>query len=324
MASRKKEVRIGPFVVLDELPGGTTTRLFRARYKPEQGAPELPLDYGAAAVIKLLKRDRREDALALARFNREAELLLMLDHPSIVRSLTRGMSGGSTWFASNYIEGESLLNVRDAFFKAGYRFQPQVALTLFSDIAEALSVAHELKDATQNPLGLVHRDLSPRNLMIDISGRTQLVDFGHTLLSSREQNEGSESGTLGYLSPEQARNEALTQASDVYTLGVLLFELVTGERAFDVEHALPMSALETHANAQGAPWPGSCDVSSRVRLIIDQCLSPDPSMRPQNAAELHGMMAPMVRDFEEGRRRLSLIAKDLVVSNRNRPAPLYI
>jgi len=326
VANKNREVRMGPFIVMDELPGGHNTRVFRARYRPEEGAPIMPLEYGTVVVIKLLKRESRNVEKAKKRLARETELLTLLDHPGISRAISQGRTGSSAWLATEYIEGDTLQRVRDAFIKADYRLQPQVALTLFADLAEALAKIHFLEDRQGSRMGLIHRDLAPQNLMLDIKGQARVVNFGSALKSKlSEGKEGdANSGTLGYLSPEQARAEILTQSSDVYTLGVLFFEMLTGVRAFEVEHKPPNAALEGHQKARGGPWPDNCDVSSRVRLIVDQCLSPDPAMRPQNGAELSGMLGPMVRDPNENHRRLALVARDLVMSNRERPVPLYV
>ena len=126
------------------------------------------------------------------------------------------------------------------------------------------------------------------------------------------------------MSPEQARGERLSQSSDVYAIGILLFELVTGVRMFPVELLDDGAVREAHANATRAPWPEQCEVSNRVRLIVDQCLNPDPSLRPQDGAALFQMISPMVRSPEEGRRRLSMAARDLIRSNHDRASPLYV
>jgi serine/threonine-protein kinase len=307
---------------MDELNKGGGARLFRARYRPKDTDQPIGLEYGSVVVLKVV-RSGGENPVAMDEITREAEILMMFEHRGLPRVLTRGMTAGRMWIAMDYVEGETVKTVFEAFQKAGYRMQPQVALALVADACEALAVAHGVLDPRGVNLSLIHRDLTPDNMLLDVNGLVHVFDFDCAVLAAREAQQGVV-GTAGYMSPEQARGERLTQASDVYAMGIILFELVTGVRAFPVDLLDEMAVRESHANATRAPWPEGCDVSSRVRLIVDQCLHPDPNMRPDSGAALFQMISPMVRNQEEGRRRLALAASDLVRSNHERPTPLLV
>lgn len=321
----KQEPRVGPFVLMDELGSGDTARVFRARYRPrDDERQDLGLDYGAVVVLKVLRGNVELAPEQVEAFTREAELLVMMDHPGIVKAITRGINGGRVWMALEYVEGEDLRTVFDVFVREDLRMKPQVVLTLMADLCAALAAAHGLVDPRGQPLGLVHRDISPRNILLDIHGFPRVVDFGNALLSERETPSGALIGTPGYLAPEQARGEAVTPATDVYALGLIMFELLTSQRAYPVESLPDALVLQTHAQAARLHWPDHFEISSRIRAIVEQALHEDPLMRPPDASALYHLIAPMVRDLDSGRHALKVVARDLVASNAERPQPLFV
>lgn len=323
--SKKSEVRIGPFVLLDELASGAMARVFRARYRPREGERgQVDLDPGAVVVVKVIRNPAETTPALMEAFQKEAELLVLLDHPAITRALTRGITHGRVWVAMEYVEGESFAHVLEAFGQAKYRLKPEVALTLLSDVCEGLAAAHALVDPRGQSLGLVHGDVSPHNLLLDIQGYGRIIDFGCAHLSAREPAPQHVWGTPGYLSPEQARMEPPTQASDVYSLGLILFEMLTGLRAYPVENLPDAVVLGTHAEGRRTRWPDVLDVPERVRLVVEQALQADPAHRPQNAAEMFHLISPLVKEPGKSRRALSIVARDLVKSNAERVAPLFV
>lgn len=322
---KKSDVRVGPFVLMDELGAGGMARVFRARYRPrEDDRQDLGLEYGSVVVLKVMRSMADLSPERAEAFSREADLLVMLDHPGIVRAITRGVTAGRVWLALEYIEGEDLGTVFDAFVRAELRMKPDVALTLVTDLCEALAAAHALVDPRGRPLGLVHRDVSPKNVLLDIHGQARIIDFGTAYFSSREAPGEGVLGTPGYMSPEQARGEPPTQASDVYAIGLILFELLTGTRAFPVESLPDAAVLEAHAEGRRAAWPSDVELSSRLKLVVEQALHEDPAQRPPDAGALFHLLSPLVKDAGKARRALSVVARDLVTSNAERPPPLYV
>lgn len=322
---KKVDVRVGSFVLMDELASGGMARVFRARYRPrDEDRQDLGLEYGSVVVLKVMRNMADLSPELLDAFQREAELLVLLDHPAIVRALTRGVTAGRVWIALEYVEGEDLGTVLDAFVRAELRMKPDVALTLVTDLCEGLAAAHALVDPRGRPLGLVHRDISPKNVLLDIHGNARLVDFGSAYLSQKESPGEGVIGSPGYMSPEQARGEPASQASDVYSLGLVLFELLTGARAYPVESLPDSVVLESHAEGRRAAWPEDVDVPARVKLIVEQALQLDPALRPPDAGALFHLLSPLAKDPGKSRRALSVVARDLVLSNAERPPPLYV
>jgi serine/threonine-protein kinase len=324
-APKKPDQRVGPFVLIDELGGGGTARMFRARYRPQPGDAPLALEEDDVVVIKVLRDQAVREPKQVNAFTREAELLSMVDHPCVVRGLTRGVTAGRIWMATEYIEGEDLGTLFEAARVEQLRLRPDVALVVALDLLAGLAAAQAIVAPRGRPLGLIHRDLSPKNVLLDLKGQTRLVDFGAALLSVREEPaEGEIIGTPGYLAPEQARGEQLTQGVDVYAAGLLLFEMLTGAKAFSVENLPDARILSAHAANERAPWPTGLDLPLDVKQLVDQATGPTPEDRPADAAALYALVEGLLSDPDEARERLALVVRDLVVTNPERPPPLFV
>jgi serine/threonine protein kinase len=316
---------VGPFVLLDELGSGGTARTFRARYRPLPADAPLALDEDDVVVIKVLRDQAVREPKQVNAFTREAELLAMVDHPCVVRGLTRGVTSGRIWMAVEYIEGEDLGTLFSVARVEQLRLRPEVALVIALDFLAGLAAAQAIVDPRGRPLGLIHRDLSPKNVLLDLRGQARLVDFGAALLSVREEpTEGEIIGTPGYLAPEQARGEQLTQGVDVYAAGLLLFEMLTGQKAFAVDNLPDARILSAHANNERAKWPAGVDVPLDVKQLVDQATSLQPEERPADAAALYALVEGLLPDPDEARERLTLVVRDLVLTNPDRPAPLFV
>jgi serine/threonine protein kinase len=310
---------------MDEMGSGEDSRIYRARYRPADNDPErLGLEYGSVVVLKVLRGDMGLSQERIEGFNREAELLVMMNHPGLVKAITRGITNGRVWMALEYVEGESLRTVWEAFEREQLRMKPQVALMLATDLCAAMAAAHGLTDARGDPLGVVHRSLSPMNVMLDINGGPKVVDWGRSLLSDREFPTGEVIGIPGYMAPEQAKGERVTAAADVYAIGLILFELLTSRRAYPVESLPESIRLQTHRDARRLGWPDHFEISGRIRAIVDAALHEDPTMRPPNAAALFQMLSPMVKEPDASRHALRVVARDLVRTNADRPEPLFV
>ena len=323
-AKKKGEQRVGPFVLVDELPGGGSARVFRALYAPETRDPAIPLAPGDHACIKVLRDTAARDAPVSSMFSREAELLSMVEHPNLVKGITRGVTAGRVWSALEYIEGENLSTVFLIMRQEKLRMRPELVASLSADILAGLAAAQSIIDHRGRSLGLIHRDVSPKNVMIDIKGTGKVIDFSSALLSLREEPSSDIVGTPGYMSPEQARRDQLTQGVDVYQVGLLMFEMLTGERAFPVESATDDALLRSHGDNKRSPWPKSLDVPIELKALVEQALGPTPEDRPADAAAFYALVESLVVDPEESRRRLSVVIKDLVRSNPEKPDPIFV
>jgi serine/threonine protein kinase len=251
--------------------------LIAGRYEVER-----PLGHGAMAVVDLardtqLDRDvavkrlaenlARDDGLR-ARFLREARLAARLAHPNVVRVYDVGEDGGRPFIAMEYVDGETL---GELLARRGPLPADEVA-ELGVQACRGLAAAHEG--------GLVHRDVKPQNLLLGHDGVLKLGDFGVAfgIEGTRLTTAGTVLGTAAYLAPEQARGEEVTAAADVYALGAVLYELLTGRPPRRVETLADLAEPVEIRPPEGAP--------GALSAIVMRCLAADPEERPASAAEL--------------------------------------
>ena len=256
--------RLGAYEIIGLLGSGGMGHVFRAR--------DTRLDRDVA--IKVLPDEMAKDAAATARFEREAKAVARLSHPNILAIHDYSKEGETIYAVTELLEGQTL---RDRM--AGGPLSSEAALEIATAIAEGLAAAHER--------GVIHRDLKPENIFITSDGRVKILDFGLALTwSVREMNSlsptapahtmpGTMMGTIGYMSPEQIRGENVTAATDVFALGCVLYELVSGRRPF--EHKSPMGALAAALTQEPPPLPSH--VPELIRRVTATCLLKQPAER---------------------------------------------
>ena len=218
----------------------------------------------------------------------EAKIAAQIDHENVARILEIGEDRGLVYYAMELIDGESLRKLYRDVRAANQVFPMGVALRIVADACGGLHATHELYGDDGTPLGVVHRDVSPQNLLISIRGTTKLIDFGVAKANAR-RSEATEAGTLKgkieYMAPEQARGEPLDRRADVYALGAVLYELLAGRPVRDTDDGKQLAAL--HDLMTGVPYPAlPASVPDLVRNIVDRALARDPSHRFATAEEL--------------------------------------
>jgi serine/threonine protein kinase len=244
--------RLGTFTIEKELGQGAMGAVYLARHE----------ETGRRVALKLMLAGLDSNPKAQARFEREADVLKQLRHPNVVQLVAIGKFRGRPFYAMEFIEGESL----DRVLERRRRLSWQEAAEIAKQVCAALQHVHDK--------GILHRDLKPSNLMVTKDGKVKLTDFGiakdldRTALTSANYTVG----TAAYMSPEQCRGEAdIDHRTDLYSLGVVLFELIAGRRPFEADS--PVQMLMKHLRAKPprvrefAP-----DVPAELDSLIDQLL----------------------------------------------------
>ena len=231
-------------------------------------------ELGRRVAIKILNDRHANDEQFVERFRREAKNAAALSHPNIVSIYDRGEAEGTYYIAMEYLEGRSLKELIVGRGPAPVN----VAIEYARQILSALRFAHRH--------GIVHRDIKPHNVLVDGEGRVKVTDFGIARAGTSQMTEaGSIVGTAQYLSPEQARGANVDQRSDLYSLGVVLYELLTGEAPFegDTPVEVAMKHLSTIPDAPSTHRP---DLPRELDLVVTRALAKDPEDRYQSAEEM--------------------------------------
>ncbi len=255
--------QLGQYQLVEQIGHGGMAAVYKA-YQPA-------LDRYVA--VKVLRPDG--DPQFTARFQREAQIIARLQHPNILPIYDYGEQDGQPYFVAQYVEGCTTLCAY-----AGRPTGEAVALQLIGQVLSALSYAHSQ--------GIVHRDIKPANILLPKPGWPMLADFGIAKLlheSQRLTMTGFIIGTAAYMSPEQASSQPLDGRTDLYAIGVVLYELLTGRLPFDAD--TPMAMLSKHVY-EAPPSPRSINPAMHpaVEQVLLRAIEKDPALRFQTAADM--------------------------------------
>ncbi len=243
---------------------------------------------GRKVALKLLHRRFSEDPGFVERFRREAQAAAGLQHPNVVSVYDRGAYDGTYYIAMEYVPGRSLKQV----IRDDAPLDPVRAIEITLQILKAARFAHRH--------GVIHRDLKPHNAIVDESGHVKVTDFGIARAGASDMTEtGSIMGTAQYLSPEQAQGHAVSASSDLYSVGVVLYEMLTGHVPFDAEAAVTI-ALKHVSEAPTAPTRINPRIPPELEQVVLWTLNKDPADRPKDADELIAALESARRSILSG------------------------
>jgi len=220
-------------------------------------------------------------------FCEEASLGRRLRHPNVVRVVDFGEQDGELVLVTEYVDGTSCARLLSAAAKGGESIPLAAALFVACEVLEALSYIHGARDDHWEPLEIVHRDLSPGNILLGAMGEVKLTDFGVAHFNGREgdTNPGMLKGKLGYMSPEQIDGASVDGRSDLFSLGVVLFEMLTGKPCFDAADDFDLVAKMHDAPLSPLGEPHALALPLELRLILATALCRSRDDRFSDAAE---------------------------------------
>src|SRR4051812_3153433 len=241
-----------------------------------------PAGFEKAVVIKLIHPHMAQDTVAVNMLLDEAKVAAQLDHQNIVHTYELGEAHGTYYIVMEYLAGESLGQVLKQGQKQNSPMTPFVAAKIVAEAAEVLHYAHELPDYNGAPLGIVHRDVSPGNIVVLYNGAVKVVDFGIAKAQGRvtSTQDGELKGKYGYMSPEQIKNEPMDRRSDVFSLGVVLWESLARQRLFEADN-VAASLMQILTGDRTPPSSFDHEIPHALDAVALRALAPDPRDRFQ-------------------------------------------
>ncbi len=265
------------------------------------------------AIKKILPVYSRMEEFAVL-FRDEARLSALLEHSAIVQTYEFGEVDGELFMAMEYVDGPDLEELLDRCRRRGILLPVGVVLHIVHELARALEYSHSLTDDAGNRLGLIHRDVSPPNLLIGVHGEIKLTDFGVARRLDKESKTrpGVLRGKYAYMSPEQIQQGALDHRSDIFSAGIVLYEALTGVNPF--EETTDFQTMESVERAEVEPATFlRPDTPTELDRILLACLEPDPDLRYQNASDLRRDLGEVIRaiNTQEGPEALVSFLRDV-------------
>ena len=286
----------GKYQLLTRLAKGSVGEVWKARSHGVEGFEKI-------LVIKRVARGLSENAAFVERFIEEVKTAVMLTHANVVQVFDLGHVDEMYFLAMEYVRGPDLGSVLGYCAKKGVAMPEALAVYMVSELAKGLDYAHRRRDAELSPLGVVHRAVSPENVLLSFEGEVKLTDFGMARARACVWDlDELPSEKLPYLAPEQVRDEPLDGRTDVYALGVILHEALTGRRLLDRDAGDAGRALlaRTRAGERLSLEASDLAPADQVRAIIARATSPRREQRHMNAGELYEELIGIL--YESGRR----------------------
>lgn len=292
--AEKEPTRFGRYELLEELAVGGMAQLFRARAVGAHG-------FALPVVIKKILSHLALDASFQAMFVDEARITARLQHPKIVQVLELGSEGGELYIAMEYVDGLDVLTLLRECSRQGESLGTALAVHVAHEVLDALDYAHAAVDEDGQPLGIVHRDISPGNVMVSRRGDVKLTDFGiaHALRRQQKTQAGILKGKYSYMSPEQIETGAVDARSDLFSTATLLAEMLMGRHLFTAPNDLDVLLMVRDVRLDRLDEYGG-DIPAGLRAILERALRQRPEERFATAGEFRDALADWL--FAEGAR----------------------
>lgn len=275
--------------ILHMLAVGGMAEVYLARQRVFEGIERL-------VVVKRLLPEHRDDEEFVTMFLDEARIAAHIQHPHVVQLYDATRLQDDVFLVMEYVDGVSLRRLLDAALAAGRPLSTAEAGSIGLTLADTLAYVHEAKDEHGAPLNIVHRDLTPGNVLISWAGALKVIDFGIARGDNRvyETATGMVKGTAGYMAPEQLRDGVPDARTDIFALGVVLYEMFVGAHPFATRNLFDLYDVIVQGRFT-PPHAQRPDMPARAAHLITRCLQSAPERRPQSmhevAAELHQVVA---------------------------------
>jgi serine/threonine protein kinase len=284
--------RLDRYELLCRIASGGMATVWLARLRGKRGFEKL-------FAIKTIRTELVDDPRFQEMLLDEARIASNIQHPNVAQILDLGEQQDVLFIVMERVDGDSLARIRKLLAKLGAKVPVGIALRILADACAGLHAAHELRDDSGQPLGIVHRDVSPHNILVSSGGAVKVIDFGIAKAQNRQQGEtrtGIVKGKVHYMAPEQVnKGRPVDRRADIWALGVCLHELVAGrvpdDADDDVEVIRKLVADEPPQLAEGLPDP--------ILKILDQSLTLDPDARFPTAAAMQLALEGAMKDLSE-------------------------
>jgi serine/threonine protein kinase len=286
-----RDDRFGPYQLIDRVAIGGMAEVFKAKRTGVEG-------FEKVVALKRILPHLSENKEFLDMFVDEAKMVAGLAHPNIVQIFDLGRIEKSYYIAMEYVHGRDLRTIMRRAREKGLRMPLDLSLRVVGQVCAALEYAHRKKDERGQPMQIVHRDVSPQNILISFEGEVKLVDFGIAKAATKASNtdRGALRGKLLYMSPEQAWGRPIDRRSDVFSLGIVLYEMVTETKPF-VGAGNEVSILELVRQCVITP---AREINPRVPEALDRvimkALAREPGERYQDAGQMQRGLERFLRD----------------------------
>lgn len=302
-----KPVPFGKYYLLDRIHAGGMAEVFRAKAFGVEGFERI-------VAVKRILPSVAADTDFIRVFIDEAKIAVQLSHANIAQIFDLGKVGEAYFVALEYVHGKDLRAVAEGV--PGGAVPVEMACYVIMKTCEGLDYAHNKRDAAGSEIGLVHRDVSPQNILVSFDGEAKLIDFGIAGAlggggSGSRSQAGLPKSKLGYLSPEQVSGAQLDRGSDIFSVGIVLHELLTGQRLFTGANEF-VAVEKLRQIVIPKPSAGNPTISGELDAIVMKALSRERSDRYQTAMELHDDLQRFLygRDASFGRRELSAFMRE--------------